>query len=361
MAKGIGMPVEQGLYNPEFEKDNCGIGLVADIKGNKSHDIITKGIQVLERIEHRGAVGADPSTGDGAGMLMQMPHKFFSEVVEGLPNFGEYGVGQIFLPQNASDIAKAMKLIEDVIKEEGQTLLTWRDVPVDTDNVGVSAKVTMPTIKQAFIVKNSDETNFEKRLYIIRKTIENRVLESDIEQKEFVYMPSMSSNTIVYKGLLLADQVAGFYKDLRDERVESAFALVHQRYSTNTFPSWDLAHPFRYIAHNGEINTIKGNVNWMSAREPELYNEVFGDEVKKLFPINKGTNSDSANLDNALEFLVQSGKSLIETAALLVPTAWEKDANMNEDLRAFYEYYSGLMEPWDGPAALAMSDRKSVV
>lgn len=361
MAKGIGMPVEQGLYNPEFEKDNCGIGLVADIKGNKSHDIITKGIQVLERIEHRGAVGADPSTGDGAGMLMQMPHKFFSEVVEGLPNFGEYGVGQIFLPQNTSDIAKAMKLIEDVIKKEGQTLLTWRDVPVDADNVGVSAKVTMPTIKQAFIVKNSNETNFEKRLYIIRKTIENRVLESDIEQKEFVYMPSMSSNTIVYKGLLLADQVAGFYKDLRDERVESAFALVHQRYSTNTFPSWDLAHPFRYIAHNGEINTIKGNVNWMSAREPELYNEVFGDEVKKLFPINKGTNSDSANLDNALEFLVQSGKSLIETAALLVPSAWEKDANMNEDLKAFYEYYSGLMEPWDGPAALAMSNGSEIV
>lgn len=361
MAKGIGMPQAQGLYNPEFEKDNCGIGLVADIKGKKSHQIIKKGIQVLERIEHRGAVGADPTTGDGAGMLMQMPHKFFKDVVDTLPNFGEYGVGQIFLPQNQKDIEKAMKIVEEVIKEEGLSLLTWRDVPVDTNNVGVSAKVTMPTIKQAFILKSDKETNFEKRLYIIRKVIENRVLESDIEQKEFVYIPSMSSNTIVYKGLLLADQVAGFYKDLSDERVESAFALVHQRYSTNTFPSWDLAHPFRYIAHNGEINTIKGNVNWMAAREPELYNEVFGDEVKKIFPINKLTNSDSANLDNALEFLVQSGKPLVEAAALLVPSAWEKDTNMNEDLKAFYEYYSGLMEPWDGPAALAMSNGSEIV
>lgn len=361
MAKGIGMPAEQGLYNPENERDNCGIGLVADIKGKKSHDIILKGIQVLERIEHRGAVGADPTTGDGAGMLMQMPHKFFAEVVKDLPNLGEYGVGQIFLPQNSDDITKAMKIIEEVISAEGQILLTWRDVPVDVKNVGVSAKVTMPTIKQVFIVKNSQETNFEKRLYIIRKSIENRVLESDIEQKEFVYMPSMSSNTIVYKGLLLADQVAGFYLDLSDERVESAFALVHQRYSTNTFPSWDLAHPFRYIAHNGEINTIKGNVNWMAAREPELYNEVFGDEVKKLFPINKSSNSDSANLDNALEFLVQSGKPLIEAAALLVPSAWEKDASINPELKAFYEYYSGLMEPWDGPAALAMSNGSEIV
>ena len=192
MAKGIGMPQEQGLYNPEFEKDNCGIGLVADIKGKKSHQIIKKGIQVLERIEHRGAVGADPTTGDGAGMLMQMPHKFFKDVVDSLPNFGEYGVGQIFLPQNQNDIEKAMKIVEEVIKEEGLSLLTWRDVPVDTNNVGVSAKVTMPTIKQAFILKNDKETNFEKRLYIVRKVIENRVLESDIEQKEFVYMPSMS-------------------------------------------------------------------------------------------------------------------------------------------------------------------------
>ncbi|MBN1468071.1 MAG: glutamate synthase large subunit [Fusobacteriaceae bacterium] len=361
MAKGIGIPVNQGLYDSEFEKDNCGIGLVADIKGKKSHDIIKKGIQVLERIEHRGAVGADPTTGDGAGMLMQIPHKFFSEEVNNLPDFGNYGIGQIFLPQNDSDIKKVIAIIEETIKEEGQTILTWRDVPVDLDNVGVSAKVTMPTIKQVFIVKNENETNFDKRLYIIRKVIENKVTDSDIEQKEFVYMPSMSSNTIVYKGLLLADQVAGFYKDLRDERVESAFALVHQRYSTNTFPSWDLAHPFRYIAHNGEINTIKGNVNWMASREPALFNEIYGDEVKKIFPINKSTNSDSANLDNALEFLIQSGKPLIEAAALLVPRAWEKDGNMNADLKAFYEYYSGLMEPWDGPAALAMSNGKEIV
>lgn len=361
MARGIGMPNEQGLYKPEFEKDNCGIGLVASIKGEKSHEIVKRGIEVLEKLEHRGAVGADPTTGDGAGMLMQIPHEFFLSVVDGLPAEGEYGVAPIFFPQDKKAREEAKELVEEIIAEEGQELITWREVPVDVKHVGVQASETLPYIKQVFIKKSADEKNFELRLYIIRKRIENAVNASEIADKEYIYIPSMSSKTVVYKGLLLADQVGKFYVDLVNPLMKSAVALIHQRYSTNTFPSWDLAQPFRYLAHNGEINTIKGNVNWMAAREPELYNEVFGDEVNKLFPINKASGSDSANLDNALEFLLASGKPLIEAAALLVPAAWEKDTLMNDDLKAFYEYYSGLMEPWDGPAALAMFNGEELV
>ena len=361
MKRGIGIPEQQGLYVPEFEKDNCGIGLVANIKGKKSHEIIRQGITVLEKIEHRGAVGADPSTGDGAGILIQMPDEFYRAEVENLPASGDYGVGMIFFPQDAEERAKCEKVVEDVIKEEGQSLITWRDVPVDLSNVGKTAEETRPFIKQVFVKRSEKENNFELRLYIIRKRIENEVKKLGLENEEYFYPVSMSSRTIVYKGLLLADQVAGFYKDLSDERMVSAIAVVHQRYSTNTFPSWDLAQPFRYIAHNGEINTIKGNINWMSAREPELYNEILGDEVKKLFPINNPVDSDTANLDNAVELLVASGKSLVETASILVPAAWEKDVEVKGRLRDFYEYYSGLMEPWDGPAALAMTDGTQII
>ena len=361
MKRGIGIPEQQGLYVPEFEKDNCGIGLVANIKGKKSHEIIRQGITVLEKIEHRGAVGADPSTGDGAGILIQMPDEFYRAEVENLPASGDYGVGMIFFPQDAEERAKCEKVVEDVIEEEGQSLITWRDVPVDLSNVGKTAEETRPFIKQVFVKRAEKENNFELRLYIIRKRIENEVKKLGLENEEYFYPVSMSSRTIVYKGLLLADQVAGFYRDLSDEKMVSAIAVVHQRYSTNTFPSWDLAQPFRYIAHNGEINTIKGNINWMSAREPELYNEILGDEVKKLFPINNPVDSDTANLDNAVELLVASGKSLVETASILVPAAWEKDVEVKGRLRDFYEYYSGLMEPWDGPAALAMTDGTQII
>ncbi len=361
MARGIGMPSEQGLYRPDFEKDNCGIGLVASIKGEKSHEIVKKGIEVLEKLEHRGAVGADPTTGDGAGMLMQIPHEFFLSVVEDLPKEGEYGVAPIFFPQDKEAREAAVALVEKVVAKEGQSIIAWRDVPVDVKHVGVQASETLPFIKQLFVKKSKDEKNFELRLYILRKSIENAVTNSELKDKEYVYIPSMSSKTIVYKGLLLADQVGKFYLDLVNPLVKSNVALIHQRYSTNTFPSWDLAQPFRYLAHNGEINTIKGNVNWMAAREPELYNEVFGDEINKVFPINKASGSDSANLDNALEFLLASGKPLIEAAALLVPAAWEKDNQMPDELKAFYEYYSGLMEPWDGPAALAMFNGEELV
>jgi glutamate synthase (NADPH/NADH) large chain len=361
MLKGIGIPKEQGLYKPEFEKDNCGIGLVANISGFKSHEIVQKGVEVLERLEHRGAVGADPTTGDGAGLLIQIPHEFFKSQISQLPEEGEYGVAPIFFPQNKEEIEAIQKAIEKIVVEEGQSIITWRDVPINNKKVGVEAAKALPVIKQLFIKKAIEEKKFEIRLYIIRKRIENKVREMNLIQKEYLYIPSMSSKTIVYKGLLLADQVGKFYIDLTNPLMKTAVALVHQRYSTNTFPSWDLAQPFRYLAHNGEINTIKGNINWMAARESVLYNEVFGEEISKLFPINKASGSDSANLDNALELMHLSGRTLLESAALLVPSAWEKDDAMDEDLKAFYEYHSGLMEPWDGPAALAMFNGDEIV
>ncbi|ADO84019.1 glutamate synthase large subunit [Ilyobacter polytropus] len=361
MKRGIGVPKQQGLYVPEFEKDNCGIGLIAQIKGQKTHDIVKKGIEILEKMEHRGAVGADPDTGDGAGILIQIPDKLFRSEIKELPEFGDYGVGMIFFPQENSEREKCKKLIEKIIKDEGQEFLAWRDVPVDPTKVGKTASKTTPCIKQLFIKKSSDTENFELKLYIIRKAIENEIPKLDLENEEFFYIPSMSSRTIVYKGLLKPDQISGFYKDLSDDRTLSALAIVHQRYSTNTFPSWDLAHPFRYVAHNGEINTIKGNVNWMTARQPELYNDVLGKNISKIFPINKPVGSDSSNLDRALEFLVASGKSLLQAASILVPPAWEKDPSIKKELKDFYEYYSGLMEPWDGPAALVMSNGRQIV
>ncbi len=361
MKRGIGVPKQQGLYVPEFEKDNCGIGLIAQIKGQKTHDIVKKGIEILEKMEHRGAVGADPDTGDGAGILIQIPDKLFRSEVEELPEFGDYGVGMIFFPQENSEREKCQKLIEKIINDEGQEFLTWRDVPVDPTKVGKTAAKTTPNIKQIFIKKSADTENFELKLYIIRKAIENEIPKLALENEEFFYIPSMSSRTIVYKGLLKTDQISAFYKDLSDERTLSALAIVHQRYSTNTFPSWDLAHPFRYVAHNGEINTIKGNVNWMTARQPELNNDVLGEDISKIFPINKPVGSDSSNLDKALEFLVASGKSLLQAASILVPPAWEKDPSIKKELKDFYEYYSGLMEPWDGPAALVMSNGRQIV
>jgi glutamate synthase (NADPH/NADH) large chain len=361
MKRGIGVPEQQGLYMPEFEKDNCGIGLVANIKGQKTHDIVKNGLTILERMEHRGAVGSDPGTGDGAGILLQIPDKLFRDEIKELPNVGDYGVGMIFFPQDASEREQCQNELEKIIKSEGQEIIEWRDVPVDLTKMGITASRTTPFIRQVFIKKGANTDNFELKLYLIRKQIENRVLELNLEHEEYFYVVSMSNSTIVYKGLLRADQVAEFYKDLSDDRTVSALAIVHQRYSTNTFPSWDLAHPFRYVAHNGEINTIKGNVNWMTAREPELNNELFGKDINKIFPINRPVGSDSSNLDKAMEFLVASGKSLIEAASILVPAAWEKDPSIKSEMKDFYEYYSGLMEPWDGPAAILMTNGREIV
>jgi glutamate synthase domain-containing protein 2/glutamate synthase domain-containing protein 1/glutamate synthase domain-containing protein 3 len=361
-----GLPPAQGLYDPRNEHDACGIGFVANIKGQKSHDIITKGIQVLINLTHRGACGCDPETGDGAGVVIQIPHDFF--VREGrklgitLPPAGEYGVGMTFLPVETHQRWQCEGIIERIIREEGLTVLGWRDTPIDGAAIGRVARVSQPYIQQIFVGRGRgmNEAQLERKLYIVRKRAEAEIAASDIPDKGFFYVPSLSARTIVYKGLLLAPQIANFYPELHDPDVVSALCLVHQRFSTNTFPTWNLAHPYRYIAHNGEINTLRGNVNWMHARQSVLASPLFGDDIKKLFPIIQPGGSDSAAFDNALELLVQSGRGIAHAMAMLIPEAWSKNKHMNPQKRAFYEYHASLMEPWDGPAAIAFTDGRSI-
>src|SRR2546425_544047 len=360
-----GFPPKQGLYDPALEKDSCGIGFIANIKGVKSHDIVRKGLQVLNNLFHRGAQGCDPCTGDGAGILLQVPHEFFTracaDVGVKLPNAGEYGVGMVFLPPNAAQRRPCERLFEKVIEEEGVRLLGWRDVPVKSGAIGSQARRTEPAIRQVFIARDIlNEAQFERKLYVIRKRIENAIRESAIEGREYFYLPSMSMNTIIYKGLLLPDQITQYYPDLTDTSVVSALAMIHSRFSTNTFPTWPLAHPYRYICHNGEINTLKGNVNWMRARQGRLQSELFGDDIPKLFPIVYEHQSDSACIDNALEFLVMGGRSLAHAMMMLIPEPWVGNPQMDLDRRGFYEYHAAMMEPWDGPAAVCFTDGKQI-
>jgi glutamate synthase (NADPH/NADH) large chain len=361
-----GLPEAQGLYDPSSERDACGIGFVAHIKGQKSHEIITKGIQVLINLTHRGACGCDPETGDGAGVLIQIPHKFFvrecAKLGFTLPAPGEYGVGMTFLPVERHDRLQCEGIVERIIREEGLTVLGWRDTPIDGDAIGRIARNTQPYIQQVFVGrgKNMSEQQLERKLYMVRKRAETAVAQSDLEDKGFFYMPSLSARTIVYKGLLLAPQIANFYPELSDPDVISALCLVHQRFSTNTFPTWQLAHPYRFIAHNGEINTLRGNVNWMNARQSILATPLFGDDIKKLFPLIQPGGSDSAAFDNALEMLVMSGRSVAHAMAMLIPEAWSGNPHMNPQKRAFYEYHASLMEPWDGPAAIAFTDGRAI-
>ncbi len=358
----LGLPPAQGLYDPANEHDACGIGFVASIRGQRSHEIIRKGIEVLINLTHRGASGCDPETGDGAGVLIQVPHKFFVRECAALgftlPAAGEYGVGMVFFPVEKQPRLQCEAVLERVIREEGLSVLGWRDTPVDDAAIGRIARASRPYIEQVFIARPAgmDEDAFERKLYVVRKRVESEIARSDIEHKSFFYIPSMSARTIVYKGLLLAPQIMNFYSDLSDRDAVSALCLVHQRFSTNTFPSWPLAHPFRYVAHNGEINTLKGNVNWMHARQSVLRSELFGDDIKKLFPIIQPGGSDSANFDNALELLFQAGRSLPHAVAMLIPEAWAGNPHMKAEKRAFYEYHASLMEPWDGPAAIAFTD-----
>ena len=361
-----GLPEAQGLYDPKNERDACGIGFVAHIKGQKSHDIILKGIQILINLTHRGACGCDAETGDGAGILIQIPHKFFAREAGilgfTLPPPGEYGVGMIFLPVDPQSRLKCEGILERVVTEEGLTLLGWRDTPTEGEAVGRVARASQPYIQQIFVARGQGmaEEELERKLYVVRKRAEIEIAKSDIEDKESFYVPSLSARTIIYKGLLLAPQIAKFYPELSDPDVTSALCLVHQRFSTNTFPTWQLAHPFRYIAHNGEINTVRGNVNWMNARQSILSSPLFGDDIKKLFPINPPGGSDSSSFDNVLELLVQSGRSLPHAMAMLIPEAWSTNPHMNADKKAFYEYHCSLMEPWDGPAAIAFTDGKVI-
>jgi glutamate synthase (NADPH/NADH) large chain/glutamate synthase (ferredoxin) len=352
-----GFPKKQGLYNPANEHDACGVGFVVNIAGTPSNDIVQKGFQILNNLSHRGASGCDPCTGDGAGILIQIPHAFFKNVVTDfdLPEQGTYGVGMVFLPNNAKERESCERLFETIADEQGQQVLGWRTVPVNTASLGETAKATLPTIRQIFIAKNQlDSAEFERRLYLIRKQVEGALRK--LPMQEMCYVVSLSSRTIVYKGLLLPFQIPLFYEDFADASMESALALVHSRFSTNTFPTWPLSHPYRYICHNGEINTLQGNINWMRARQGQLHSPLFGADIKKLYPIIAEQQSDSACLDNAVEFLVMGGRSLPHAMMMLIPEAWSADPHMDLDRRAFYEYHAAMMEPWDGPAAVAFTD-----
>ena len=361
-----GLPEAQGLYDPRFEHDACGIGFVASIKGHKSHDIIVKGIQVLINLTHRGACGCDPETGDGAGVLIQIPHAFFARECAKLgftlPAAGEYGVGMTFLPVERHPRLLCEGIIERIVREEGLGVLGWRDTPIDGAAIGRVARASQPYIQQIFVSrgKGMTEDQLERKLYVIRKRCESEIAASDVPDKDFFYIPSLSARTIIYKGLLLAPQIANFYPELSDSEVVSALCLVHQRFSTNTFPTWQLAHPFRYVAHNGEINTLRGNVTWMHARQSILASPLFGADIKKLFPITQPNGSDSAAFDNAVELLVMSGRSIPHAMAMLIPEAWSSNPHMNPEKKAFYEYHASLMEPWDGPAAIAFTDGRSI-
>ncbi len=362
------VPERQGLYDPANEHDACGVGFVAHIKGQKSHSIIQQGLQILQNLDHRGAVGADPLMGDGAGILIQIPDAYLRAVMADqgfvLPRPGDYGVGMVFLPKESASRLACQEEIERAVRSEGQVILGWRDVPVDrTMAMSPVVRAREPIIRQIFIGRGPDvmvTDALERKLYVIRRRAANAIRALGLKHSKEFYQPSMSARTIVYKGLLLADQVGEYYTDLKDTRCVSALALVHQRFSTNTFPTWHLAHPFRMIAHNGEINTLRGNYNWMRAREKGTSSPLLGADLDKIWPLMYPNQSDSASFDNALELLVMGGYSLAHAMMLLIPEAWESHTLMDEKRRAFYEYHAAMMEPWDGPAAIAFTDGRQI-
>jgi len=354
-------PEKQGLYDSSFEHDSCGIGFVARINGIKSHEIIERGLQVLERMSHRGAESADNKTGDGSGILLQIPHHLYKDKIPSIPESGDYGTGIVFLPVISAEADYCMREFERVIIENGLAILAWRDVPVDNSDIGTIAKKSEPVIKQIFISeKNQNSKSLEKKLFIIRKTIEQRIRESSLRNKSYFYIPSFSSKTIVYKGMLTPSQVKNYYPDLTDRKSTSAVALVHSRFSTNTFPRWDLAQPFRTVAHNGEINTVKGNRFWMQARESDFVSDILGDKIEAVLPVIEPEKSDSASFDNALEMLVAAGRSLPHALMMLIPESWNEKNPIPESLKSFYEYHSTFMEPWDGPASIVFCDGRFV-
>ncbi|HYP14401.1 MAG TPA: glutamate synthase central domain-containing protein, partial [Bryobacteraceae bacterium] len=360
-----GLPAAQGLYDPQNEHDACGLGFIVNIKGEASHDIITKGIQILINLTHRGACGCDADTGDGAGILIQIPDKFFrrecAKIGFTLPPQGEYAVGMVFLPVDQTQRLLCEGVLERIVGEEGLAVLGWRDTPVNGNAVGRIARGSQPYIEQIFIRcgPGMSQEEFDRRIYIVLKRAEREIAASDIRDKDYFYVPSISSRTIIYKGLLLAPQITKFYSDLSDPDAMSALALVHQRFSTNTFPTWPLAHPFRYLCHNGEINTLRGNANWMYARQSVLSCPQLGD-MERIFPVISPNGSDSSALDNAVHLLHTAGRSLPHVMAMLIPEAWDADATMPPAKRAFYEYHASLMEPWDGPAAVAFTDGRVI-
>ncbi|MGE3843952.1 MAG: glutamate synthase large subunit, partial [Vicinamibacterales bacterium] len=368
------LPPRQGLYDPRFEHDACGVGFVAHIKGQRSHDILRKALRLLVNLEHRGACGCEANTGDGAGVLMQIPDRFFREEAHrlsiDLPAAGDYAVGMVFLPRDPAECLAAQTFFDRLVAEEGQRVLGWRDVPTDDSGLGPRAVASEPIIKQVLIARGADlppaatsreaRLRFERKLYVIRKRAEREVLTLALVQKSLFYVVSLSASTLIYKGMLNASQLEPMFPDLHDGRVDTALALVHQRFSTNTFPSWPLAHPYRYVAHNGEINTLMGNVSWMRAREGLLQSDQFGDDLAKVLPVIRPGGSDSATFDNVLEFLVLNGRSLPHAVLMMIPEPWGGRTDMNEQVRAFYEYHSSLMEPWDGPASITFTDGRVI-
>ncbi len=362
------LPLEQGLYDPANEHDACGVGFIAHIKGNKTHEIVLQGLEILKNLDHRGAVGADPLQGDGAGILIQIPDTLYREEMakQGvtLPPAGDYGVGMVFLPKESASRLACQEEIERAVRAEGQVVLGWRDVPTDPAMpMSPTVKAKEPVIRQIFIGRGPDvmvTDALERKLYVIRRRAANAIGSLKLKHSKEFYTPSMSARTINYKGLLLADQVGQYYLDLQDARCVSALSLVHQRFSTNTFPTWHLAHPFRYIAHNGEINTVRGNYNWMRAREKGTHSPLLGEDLQKLWPLIYPGQSDSASFDNALELLVMSGYSLAHAMMMMIPEAWESHTLMDPKRRAFYEYHAAMMEPWDGPAAVAFTDGRQI-
>jgi len=359
----LDLPPKQGLYDPQFEKDACGVGFVANIKGQKSHDLVQQGLQILMNLDHRRACGCEVNTGDGAGILIQMPHEFLTHVAQqsgfALPAPGEYGVAMLFLPPDSKQRRNVELAFEKIVNSEGLEFLGWRTVPVNNSSLGATAKASEPFVRQAFIGRGpdiADEISFERRLYVARKRTFNEIRCSTMDGSQYWYVCSMSVRTLLYKGMLLTEQVGKYFPDLSNPKMKTALALVHSRFSTNTFPSWSRSHPYRYIAHNGEINTLRGNINWMHARESLFESDLFGDDVKKILPIVDPHGSDSAMFDNVLELLVLAGRSLPHAMMMMIPEPWANHESMSDEKKAFYEYHSCLMEPWDGPACIAFTD-----
>src|SRR3979411_2205829 len=360
-------PPAEGMYDPSLEKDSCGVGFIANIKGKKSHQIVSDALNILCNLEHRGAVGADPRAGDGAGILVQIPHAFFARKTKALgftlPQAGDYAVGALFMPKEKAWRKVIQSIITDQIKAEQLTVLGCREVPTDNSSLGETVKPTEPAHMQVFIGRGAhikSEEDFERRLYILRKSISQAIYQRRDRGLAGYYPVSLSCRTVVYKGMFLADQLGKYYPDLSAADFESALALVPQRFSTNPFPTWSLAHPYRMIAHNGEINTLRGNVNWMAARQASVHSKLYGKDISRLWPISYEGQSDTACFDNGLEFLVQGGYSLPHAVMMMIPEAWAGNPLMDEERRSFYEYHAALMEPWDGPAAIAFTDGRQI-
>jgi glutamate synthase (NADPH) large chain len=353
-------PKAQGLYDPNNEHDACGIGFVAHIKGKKSHDIVERGLTVLVNMDHRGATSSDNKTGDGAGILMQLPHDFFVSLKIAVPASGKYGTGLVFLPQNEEEASYCIEVLNRYVESEGLQLICWREVPVDNSVIGEIAKRSEPQIRQIFVQGDYEQDTLERKLYLARKQAERIIRESQLSEKDAFYLPSFSSKIMIYKGMFTPDQLRDYFKDLTNPAMTSAIALVHSRFSTNTFPTWSLAQPFRMIAHNGEINTIKGNRQWMHARESLLESDLFGDELEKLYPIIEPGKSDSASFDNTLEFLHMTGRTMPHSLCMMIPESFNEKNPIPESLKAFYEYHSTIMEPWDGPASMVFSDGRYI-